>query len=154
MCIFLFSVNKTAFYRIFFFINRSKHVDAREPAILFYLVLDILKFNRKMKHTIRFLLARRFHYHNKPNIKIWGGTCPLTYSGGANQIQNVGWRSEGGGSDLSMSKIVHRAQKPGISLLSKPHAEGGPWLAMSLATRFAGNAFSWRIPNRWINGSS
>ena len=31
-----------------------------------------------------------------------------------------------GWGDMSMSKIVHRAQKPGISLLSKPHAEGGP----------------------------
>ena len=45
---------------ILFFVNGSTHVEAKEPATLFCLILDIYKSNQRMKHTIRFLLGRRF----------------------------------------------------------------------------------------------
>ena len=65
-----FQLIKQICIEIFFFINRFNHVEAQEPVTLFCLILDICKSNQKMKHTIRFLLARRFLCHNKPNIKI------------------------------------------------------------------------------------
>ena len=65
-----FQLIKPISIEIFFFVNRSTHVEAQEPATLFCLILDIYKFNQRMKHTIRFLLEREFFCHNKPIIKI------------------------------------------------------------------------------------
>ena len=65
-----FQLIKPISIEIFFFVNRSTHVEAQEPITLFCLILDIYKSNQKMKHTIRFLLNRGFLCHNKPIIKI------------------------------------------------------------------------------------
>ena len=66
-----FQLIKPIFIEIFFFVNRFNHVEAQEPVTLFCFILDIYKSNQRMKHTIRFLLARRFLCHNKPNINIF-----------------------------------------------------------------------------------
>ena len=66
-----FQLIKPIFIEIFFFVNRFNHVEAQEPVTLFCFILDIYKSNQRMKHTIRFLLVRRYFCHNKPNINIF-----------------------------------------------------------------------------------
>ena len=74
-----FQLIKPIFIEIFFFVNRFNHVEAQEPVTLFCFILDIYKSNQRMKHTIRFVLACRFHYHNKPKIEISRWDCSFKY---------------------------------------------------------------------------